>query len=293
MDALTASWIIGISGSLIAAGLCWVLLEKITITQKNRLIRFLIVIGLALILFIVATSYTNSTLIKTPDLDGLSQDAASKTLEDLNLIPSPSQKNSCDIVNKYVIPKSQDPIPGTMVFKDTRVYFDISNGICPSSTPTQTSLTPTPTLSPLCTGPASVQLSNITNGDRLEPIPDANGIHTIKIMGKSSNIYCSGFELLLWMKPISPPSERPGWYLQKSPNGIAHLNEDGSWEGTIQVGNSMYPPNNGDMVSILVNAIRKEEAISLLAENKVIVIPLPDKKIYDEKDNLVIKINNI
>ena len=40
----------------------------------------------------------------------------------------------------------------------------------------------------------------------------------------------AGMRLLLWLQPVDPPSETPGWYLQRPPvNGIRRIETDGTW----------------------------------------------------------------
>ena len=81
-----------------------------------------------------------------------------------------------------------------------------------------------------------------------------------------------GEELLLWVRPIQPPSERAGWYLQRRPfNGVETIAPEGTWAGTIQIGNADFPPHDGDLLDVAVTVVSREAAEELRQRPEVVV----------------------
>jgi len=124
--------------------------------------------------------------------------------------------------------------------------------------------------------PSSVSLVTPTSGEEVRCIRYGDGIYRFSASGTSTEL--SGrLRLLLWVKPVRPSSETPGWYLQRPPiNGISKIKPDGSWEGIGQIGNIQWPPHAGDVFDVAVTVVDVESANQLLVEPGVVVrIDLP------------------
>jgi hypothetical protein len=129
---------------------------------------------------------------------------------------------------------------------------------------------PTTTDNPL--GKLSVSLYQPKSGEKVRCFRGGDGVYRFSVSGTSSDVTAGGFELLLWLRPVNPPSDTPGWYLQRSPvNGVAGIGPDGSWTGTAQLGNSQYPPHEGDIVDLTVTIADKSTVNRLTAEPGVLV----------------------
>ena len=82
--------------------------------------------------------------------------------------------------------------------------------------------------------------------------------------------------MLLWVKPVNPPSEQPGWYLERPPgNGIVRVDSKGSWWGVAQLGNGLYSPHEGDSVGLAVSVADDTTVDKLMAEPGVVVRDYP------------------
>jgi len=93
--------------------------------------------------------------------------------------------------------------------------------------------------------------------------------YKITINGTSEGIINSKYKLLLWVYPVTPPSETSGWYLQKTLNGINKMYPDGSWVGVAQIGDKKWTPNNGDVVDISVSIAEENAASDLLTDRAI------------------------
>jgi hypothetical protein len=65
-------------------------------------------------------------------------------------------------------------------------------------------------------------------------------------------------------------------------NGVHTIENDGKWEGVIQIGNVEYPPHEGDIVEIAVSIVNSDEAHKLLSADGVVVRGGPAGKVYDK-----------
>ena len=103
-----------------------------------------------------------------------------------------------------------------------------------------------------------------------------DGIHRFPVSGTSTGL-SNRHMLLLWVKPVKPPSERSGWYLQRLPgNGITSVLSDGRWEGIAQIGSTVWPPHEGDLFDVAVTVIDFAIATRLLNEPGVVTrVSLP------------------
>jgi hypothetical protein len=102
-------------------------------------------------------------------------------------------------------------------------------------------------------------------------IPGTDGTYRITTSGTSIGI-TNDYRLLVWVRPVRPPAELLGWYLQRPPNnGIPSVEGDGAWRGTAQIGNAQWPPHDGDIVDIAVSIIDRDTADRLIALPGVVV----------------------
>jgi hypothetical protein len=100
----------------------------------------------------------------------------------------------------------------------------------------------------------------------------ADNIHRCSVRGNSSGLTGGGYGLLLWVKPVRPPSDTPGWYLQRPPsNGIDSVAGDGSWNGVAQLGTPQWPPHDGDIFDVAVSIADNDTINRLMAESGVVI----------------------
>jgi type II secretory pathway pseudopilin PulG len=100
-------------------------------------------------------------------------------------------------------------------------------------------------------GRPSVSLLQPRKSGQLDCPPDAGAITRCAVGGGATGI-SQGQKLLLWVRPVNPPSESDGWYLQRPPNGVGNLTGN-TWTGKIQIGNRDFPAHDGDTVDVAVS----------------------------------------
>jgi hypothetical protein len=92
--------------------------------------------------------------------------------------------------------------------------------------------------------------------------PDGN--YRFEVIGKVLGLR-DNKELLFWVRPVKPPSETAGWYLQRDPfNGIRDVEGNGSWRGVGQIGNIQWLPAEGDTFDVAVTLVDSHIAEQLL-----------------------------
>ena len=120
-------------------------------------------------------------------------------------------------------------------------------------------------------GKATVSLSQPRKDGQLDCAPDAGAIFRCSVAGGVTGV-SQGQRLLLWVRPVRPPSESEGWYLQRRPNGL--VNQSGStWDGKIQIGNRDFPPQDGDTVDVAVSITETPVADKLMKAPGVVIEP--------------------
>jgi hypothetical protein len=226
---------------------------------KRGAVLFQAMIGIV-ILLTVAIYFLWPTLVKVPSLDGLSRAEAEDLLVKNGLIPQGRPQYATEVEAGRVIPHSQSPSYGLTVRPGTTVSFALS--IHEEGPP----ITGDP-LSGL-----TVSIYQPKSGEKVRCFRGADGVYRFSASGTSSGVPTGGFGLLLWLKPVNPPSDTPGWYLQRTPvNGIAGVKADGSWTGMVQLGNAQYPPNEGDMIDLAVTIVDNNTVNRLMGEPGVVV----------------------
>ena len=107
-------------------------------------------------------------------------------------------------------------------------------------------------------------------GDTVRCVLDVDHVCRFRVSGMVKELP-KDRRLALWVQPVSPASETPGWYLQTGFNGITQFNSvTGDFQGVAQIGNPRWPPQAGDILNLAITAISVEEVESLMAERGVV-----------------------
>lgn len=247
-EALLRGIIIGLGTGLIVA----VIVHAISRLRWGIVI--LLAIGVALILTTISF-YAWPSLVEVPNLANRSHAEAELLLAKKALISEARPQHTTTTEAGRVVPYSQDPLPGIKVCKGTVVRFSVSESPRQLSRKTkETEVIP------------SVSLFRPRSGEKVYCRRYENdGAYRFSAEGMSEGVVEGGLQLLLWARPVSPPSEIAGWYLQRPPiNGIASVEPDGSWRGIGQIGNAQWPPHEGDILDVAITVVDAETAQHLL-----------------------------
>lgn len=216
-------------------------------------------VGVILLLAVVLY-YAWPSLVTVPSLDGLSQAEAEQLLVKHSLIPEGRPQYTLEVEAGRVVPHSQSPNyglpvrPGTIVSFAISVREDRSDG--KTSPPSALAVT----------------LFQPKGGEKVLCSRGGDNIYRLSVKGTSSGLSAGRYGLLLWLRPVKPPSDTPGWYLQRPPaNGVNRIEGDGSWIGAAQVGNAQYPPREGDVFDLAVSLADNETINKLMAEPGVVL----------------------
>lgn len=260
MEALVRAVLIGIGVGCVTGMIGYF------VTRANR-IAVLIMGGCGFgLLAAVAAYYALPARSNVPVLDNLSQTEAEDLLAKYKLIPSARPQYAQGGPAGRVIPQSQSPAARLLVAHGSIVTFGVSQqSMAEESRPRA--------LSP----PRGSDLQLFEPKDRgtLKCSRGAGGITRCGVSGIAGDM--SGAQLLLWVQPVDPPSETPGSYLQRLPaNRIKRIEDDGTWKGTVQIGNPQYPTNEGNQVDVAVSMLGSDEARRLLNETGVALRDQPE-----------------
>jgi hypothetical protein len=215
------------------------------------------VVALAVTLLVIIL-WPRPLLVPVPDLTGLSRDEAQLVLSRINLIAQPTPQPSNQVRSGYVVPLSQNPVPGTRVHRQTPVRFVIST------------TEERPPSDRVVEGAIVVFAPQA--GGTVVSRPGGDGIHRINIEGTVSGVDLTARPLRVWIRPVEPPSDIPGWYLQRGPaSGIVSTAGD-RWTAVAQLGNLQYPPYEGNIIEIAVTALPSEDALALDARQGPVVL---------------------
>lgn len=210
-------------------------------------------VGVAILLILVWPS-----LITIPTLDGLSQAEAEDRLRSYHLVPQPRPQYAQVADAGRVIARSQNPSAGIPVRRGTVVSFAVGErGETPPETPPNG---------------MTISFFKPRAGEKLSCSRGADGVYKVTAEGTSSGVPAATHGLLFWVRPVNPPADRIGWYLQRPPsNGVTEIRSDGSWTAVAQIGNAQYPPHEGDTVDLAVTVAEKDAIDKLTAELGVVV----------------------
>ncbi len=229
---------------------------------RKRAIIVALAIGVLLLTLLLSSAWPS--LVTVPSLGGLSRDQAEGVVAGRRLVPRAVPQHSSVVEAGCVVPGSQTPRAGLKVRPGTMVEFGVA--VPPGKEPPPP---PPPGVSISLFEPASGAEASCPR------YPD--GTHHVRVTGTSTGLAGSAdLAPLLWIEPVSPPSDVPGWYLQRTPvNGIREVRSDGSWEGIAQVGDAQWPPHHGDILNVAVSVADRATVNRLMGEPGVVIRPVP------------------
>ncbi|HSE16512.1 MAG TPA: PASTA domain-containing protein [Pyrinomonadaceae bacterium] len=245
--------------SLVVGGILYFVTNKRAEWKKARAVLITGSVGIGLLAGIIAYLMWPS-LISVPNLDGLSQAEAEDTLRSYHLVPQPRPQYAQTADAGRVIARSQNPAAGLAVRAGAVVSFAVGERgePAPDNNPNSSNM--------------DVSFSKPRAGEKISCRIGADGIGRITVEGTSSGVSNATHGLLLWIRPINPPADQIGWYLQRPPsNGIPEIGPDGSWTGVAQIGNAQYPPHEGDTIGVTVTIAEKGVIDKMRAELGVTV----------------------
>jgi hypothetical protein len=258
LEALIRAIIISLGVGLIVGAIGFFVMRRRAEWLQKWPVLVMGIVGVTMIIGTV-TYYALPSLVRIPSLDGLSQAQAEDLLANNRLVPEVRPQYGAEADAGRVIPHSQNPSAGLSVRSGTVVSFAVGER---GETPPITNPSPT-TL--------SISLFQPKAGEKIPCSRGADGIYRLTVRGASSGL-SDKYGLLLWERPVNPPADRIGWYLQRPPvNGIAGVEADGSWSGVAQVGNAQYPPHEGNIVDLAVTIADNDEINKLMSEQGVVV----------------------
>lgn len=162
-----------------------------------------------------------------PNLDYLPLEEAEDRLADqcLDFVVVPVVRS--DIEVGRVVPNSQSLSPGQLVRSNTKVSLSVSDE-------------------------GTSALAYPRSNSQVDCIRRSEGFCTITVEGMASALVSRDqLRLLLWAK-----SRESGWYLQDSgPTQTILDRPDQTWTRQAQIGNSRYPPSDGELVDLALTVI--------------------------------------
>lgn len=199
-------------------------------------------------------------LVEVPDLANLSRAEAENKLVEIGLVPEARPQYVTGVNADRVVPNSQNPPAKLPVQPGALVSFAIN---VRDERP-QVIVTPSVSL--------AVSLSQPKAGGKILCSRGGDSIYRLSVKGTSSGLSAGEYGLLLWLKPVRPPSDTSGWYLQRPPgNGVDRIEADGTWIGVAQLGSSQWPPHEGDVFDLAVSVADNDTINKLMAESGVVI----------------------
>lgn len=248
----------------LGAGLV-VLAIGLIIKRVPKPVAILMAFGIGILAFVL---WPRAALVEVPDLSNLSRDKAELRLSSMKLVGVPQPQETPNTRPEHVIPTSQNPLPGTRVQPGSLVRYSIS---------TATSIVSGSRPKAYRSIDESGELSIFSprDGGDVAPRRGADNIFRFDVEGTIKDVDLSRSSLLLWIQPIEPPSDQPGWYLQRLPaNGVRSISGT-TWRGVCQLGNQQYPPHDGDVVEVAASVVTAEESKRLDARQGPITAVVP------------------
>lgn len=187
-------------------------------------------------------------LVRVPDLENMSQAEAERQLSEAGLKSAVRPQVHPRTPKGRVIRGSLDPAAGTLVEPETVVHFGVSTmDVAPSTT---------------CRANLTISKPNRVAPLRCEVAPEGYGL--CEVAGTVNHI--SGkCAIALWVRLVRPQAGRFVWYFQRGGAGHVELKPDNSWDGTVQVGDTVYIPHRGDVVDISASIVDRDALDELLA----------------------------
>jgi hypothetical protein len=274
LQALIRACLIGLGVAFISG---YVVHVVVGVRQQSESFRRLILAAVGIGLLVsVGTYYAWPSLARVPDLAGLAQAEAENALVKSGLTPEARPQMAIGVEAGRVVPNSQNPEPGLPVRTGSAVSFGVSLSSSAATPPSSSGKTPV----------LLVSLFDPKTGSTLHCPLGGDGLHRCPVKGTFSGSHTE--RVALWLKPVRPPSERFGWYLQRSGNGIIGIESDNVWDGFVQVGDAQYPPKDGDVVDVAVSVISEAMFMELMGRSGVVVEPNPPGIHVDISRNVVV-----
>jgi hypothetical protein len=192
-------------------------------------------------------------LIAVPHLGNLSQGEAEQQLSEVGLKPEARPQVHPHTPKDRIIRGSLAPAAGTLVEPGTVVHFGVSTLEIPPPSACRASLT--------ISRPSSVAPL------RCELAPEGYGL--CQVTGTVSHM-SGNCAIALWVRLVRPQAGRFVWYFQRGDAGHIDMTEGISWEGTVQVGDSVYTPHRGDVVDISASIVDRKAFDGLLGAPTII-----------------------
>lgn len=231
-----------------------VLAIGLVIKRVSKPVAVLLAVGAGILALVL---WPRAVLVEVPDLSGISRDEAALRLSAMDLVGVPQPQEAPNTRQEHVIRGSQSPLPGTRVQRGTPVRYSIS-------TPTHVA-TGRPGDASVSTTARAISIFSPRDGGDVVPRRGADNIFRFDVEGTVEGADLAHASLLLWVQPIEPPSDQPGWYLQRLPaNGVRSISGN-AWRGVCQIGNQEYPPHAGDVIDVAASVVPTEEATRLEA----------------------------
>lgn len=114
----------------------------------------------------------------------------------------------------------------------------------------------------------SVHITRPVSGERVPVDVRPSGGGITDVAGRSESVFGHDLRIHLLVHPVRPYAA--GWWLQPS----VSLHDDGSWSGTVQIGNAEWPPQSGHVFEI-VAAVVPTSSRSVAGEHVSDVRSLP------------------
>jgi len=263
LEALIRAVGLSLGVGLIAGGVGYFVMRKRAEWSQWKSVLFMCMAGV-LLLLTIGIYYAWPTLVRVPLLDSLSQAQAEDLLAMRGLRAEARPQYIANLEAGRVVPHSQSLAPELPVRPGTLVSFAVSlrddqrqGGGDPLSG-------------------LAVALFQPKSGENVRCSLGADNTYRFEVRGTSSGVSTDRLGLLLWLRPVNPSSDTPGWYLQRPPtNGVHKIESDGSWFGVSQLGNAQWPPHAGDTFDLAVTVTDNETISKLSAERGVVVRDQP------------------
>jgi hypothetical protein len=261
LEALIRAIALSLAGGFVIGAFSYFVMRARPDWTRKKPVLIMGTAGIVLFL-LVGIYYIWPNLVEVPELDGRAQAEAEDMLVKRGLVPDSRPQLAAGVESGRVVPHSQSPVRALLVHRGTTVSFGVatsSGGPGVDKPPAGGTSSTSPTAS----------LFEPRGGSTVAFTRSGDGLYRCSTRGISSGLD-HDFQLLLWLRPVKPPSDQFGvWYLQRAGNGTS-VEPDGTWHGVAQLGNAQYPPQNGYTFELAISVADAKTARSLLNEPGVV-----------------------
>ncbi|HEY6769183.1 MAG TPA: hypothetical protein VI386_30940 [Candidatus Sulfotelmatobacter sp.] len=276
-EALIRAFALSLAGGFTVGAIGYFVMRARSDWTQRKPVLIMGVMGLMLFL-VVGVYYAWPNLVEVPELGGYAQAEAEDILAKRHLTAESRPQWANDLAPGRVVPHSQSPVRGLLVRPGTTVSFGVA--VSPEGSPVEGVAGSAPAVSFFEPKPGTT-VAFVRSGD---------GLYRCSARGTSSG-FRTGFQLLLWLRPVEPPSDQFGaWYLQRSGNGVS-VEPDGTWAGIAQLGNSQYPPQDGYKIDLAISVADQATASTLLGQSGVVIRDHPIGLQSAVVSNLIVKVH--